>query len=145
MLLTSHVCQVWVLQHSCSSSFVQLSACALSLLSLALLMWLPCDNTCWETLRRAGATRVSWWLPNQLCLCKSTGTGPQQERAGQPVLLSCLLPMQLSRSALLLAGSCVSSLGNSAGPVKDTPKQPKKTRLLQMGRFAFYLFLLLSC
>lgn len=76
--------------------------------------------------RRAAATRVSRWLPNKRCLRKGTGTVPQQERAGEPVLLSCLLPTQLPSSALLLAGRCVSSLGNSSGPVKDTPKQPKK-------------------
>lgn len=58
-LLTLHVCQVWIFRHSRSFSFIQFPRCALSLLSLALLTWLPCDNICWKAYRRAGAAHVS--------------------------------------------------------------------------------------
>lgn len=66
-LLTLHICQVWVLQHSRSSSFIQFPRCALSLLSLALLTWLLCDNSCWKAFRRARAIR----FPSQLSPCPS--------------------------------------------------------------------------
>lgn len=66
-LLILYICQVWVLQHSRSSSFIQFPRCALSLLSLALLTWLLCDNSCWKAFRRARAIR----FPSQLSPCPS--------------------------------------------------------------------------
>lgn len=58
--------------------------------------------------------------------CLHSDTVPQRGRAGEPVLLSCPLPVLLSRSALFLAGRWVSSLGDSASAAKDTPKQVSK-------------------
>lgn len=122
MLLTLHICQVLVFQRSCSSSFLQFPLCALSLLSLPLLMRLPCDNSCWKTYRRAGATRVSRWLLNAAFAAIPCPSRREQERpCCRPAR-----PLQLPSSALLLAGRWVSSLGNSASPAKNTPKQPSK-------------------
>lgn len=66
-LLTLYICQVWVLQHSHRSSFIPFPRCALSLLSLALLTWLLCDNSCWKAFSRATATH----FPSQLSPCPS--------------------------------------------------------------------------
>lgn len=51
--------------YSHSSSFIPFPRCALSLLSLALLTWLLCDNSCWKAFNGARAIR----FPSQLSPC----------------------------------------------------------------------------
>lgn len=83
------------------SAFMQLqfhsvSPCALSLLSLALLTRLPCDNSCWKTYRRAEATRVSWWLLNAAFTAIPYPSGEEQESpCCCPALSLCCYPALL--------------------------------------------------
>lgn len=121
MLLTLHVCQVLVFQRSCSSSFIQFPQCALSLLSLALLTRLPCDNSCWKTFGRAGATRVSRWLLNAaFAEIPYPSRREQESPCCCPALSLCSYPAQL-RS---WQGHGCLPWGTLPG---ITPKQPSKT------------------